>query len=403
MKNALGLLSGLLISTSAGCCGSPGNTSEGVTPPEAAGPIPAARQITWPRPPVQDHLMLLPASLPALEALTWTSSGDLALINGKTGTITQLAPTANVTGPTDLIYNPWTSEAMIFEFDEMSQAGELSSYPVHFGPSGAALGARSHRWWIDGEVRLLAAPLGYVVFEASYGDRWKVLFQDQQTSLNVLAPSPASAWLTKASGGDFTIHAMSYSLVGPIFRHTVSVGVHTLSGLETSSLGIDPTGDPPTARMMPAPALGDAVLFDVAESDLTVRLVKGPHAAPAFTVPLGQAGLRIEHALAFDGGEVALLLLSGDSRVMALEISDAGEIKSAATLALPGVVREERRFFSHDLEAFGSHRALAATSAGVFSIRMTRSGAGVNLALDPSFAGADLRGPIAALTQHSPW
>jgi hypothetical protein len=403
MKNALGLLSGLLISTSAGCCDAPGNTGESAAPPGEAGPGPAARPIPWSRETARGHLMLLPAVVTTPEAITWTSRGELAVINGKTGSISQLASTANVSGQPDLIYNPWTSEAMVFELDEDTQAGELSSYPVHLGPSGAVLGSRVHRWWIDGEVRLLAAPLGYVIFEASYGDRWKVLFQDQQTALNVLAPSPPSAWVTRSSGDGFTIHAMSYSLVGPIFRHTVSVGLHTVSGLETSSLGIDPASDPPTARMMPAPALGDAVLFDVAGSDLAVRLVKGPHAAPVFTVPLGKAGLRVEHALAFDGGEVALLLLSGESRVMALEISAEGEIKSAATLLLPGVVREEKRFFSHDLEALGPHRALAATSVGVFAIRMTRSGAGLSLALDPAFAGGELRGPIAALAPHSPW
>jgi hypothetical protein len=155
--------------------------------------------------------------------------------------------------------------------------------------------------------------------------------------------------------------------------------------------------------MIPAPALGDAALFDVVGSDLAVRLVKGPSAAPRALVPLGEAGLRVEHVLGFDGGEVALLLLSGDSRVMAVEIASDGAVTSAATLALPGVVREEKRFFSHDLEALGPHRALAATSVGVFSIRMTRSGAGVSLALDPAFAGAELRGPIAALAPHSSW
>ena len=403
MKNALGLLSGLLLSTSTGCCVAPEKAGERATPPEEApGSSHAVRQIPWPHVPARDHLMLLPA-LPTLEAITWTRQGDLAIINGKTGVVNQLAPTASVSGQPDLIYNPWTSEAMVFELDEDTQAGELSSYPVYHGPSGAVLGSRAHRWWIDGEVRLLAAPLGYVIFEASHGDRWKVLFQDQQTTLNVLAPSPPSAWVTRASGEGFTVHAMSYSLVGPIFRHTVSVGLHTVSALETSSLAIDPASDPPTARMMPAPALGDAVLFDVVGSDLAVRLVKGPDAEPVFTVPLGKPGLRVEHALAFDGGEVALLLLSGDSRVMALEISAEGEIKSAATLLLPGVVREEKRFFSHDLEALGPHRALAATSVGVFAIRMTRSGAGISLALDPGFAGADLRGPIAALAPHSPW
>jgi hypothetical protein len=181
------------------------------------------------------------------------------------------------------------------------------------------------------------------------------------------------------------------------------VSAHHVADLETSSLGLVPAGDPPTARMIPSPALGGAALFDVVGSDLAVRLVSGPSAAPAALVSLGMAGLRVEHVLAFDGGEVAVLLLSGDSRVMAVELAADGAVTSTATLALPGVVREERRFFSHDLETIGPHRALAATSAGVFSIRMTRSGAGVGLTLEPAFSGASLRGPIAVLASHSPW
>ena len=398
MKNVLGFVSTLVISTSAGCTDAAATPAE--IPPTLPGALFGAYPLVLPRAPVRDRPRFLPALLPPREALAWTSQGDLAVIDGKTGVIKHLAPTSRSSGQPDLIYDPWTSEAVVFELDDESQTGEISSYPALLGPAGALLGARVHRAWIDGEARLLPAPGGYVIFEASYGDRWKVLFADQLTTSSVIAPSPASAWVTPGSQQDFTIQAMSYGDGGSILRHDVSVSDHTLSALTTSALGAAPAGDPPTARMIPASALGGALLFDVVGSDLAVRLVNGPSVAPAALAPLGTAGLRIEHALGFDGGEVALLLLSGDSRVMAVETSSEGALKSFATLALPGVVREEKRFFSHDLVVLGSHGALAATSLGVFSIRMTRSGAGVSLALAPGFAGAALRGPIAAIAPH---
>ena len=401
MKNALRLLAAIVLSSSvsAGCDDAPPApalatplTDLAMAPPGSGlAASPGAASLALP------HLLSLP------QAMTWTISGDLAVINGKTGAIRQLAPTSYLRGEVDLVFDPWTSEAVVFELDNESQSGEISSYPAHSGPGGFHLDPPVHRAWIDGEARLLAAPLGLVIFEASYGERWKVLFDDQHTTVSVSAPCPASAWVTAEAGQDFLVHGLSYSEAGPLFQHTTAVSAHTVSEPEASTLGLVPAGDPPTARMIPAPAFGGAVLFDVVGSDLTVRLVDGASVGPAALVSLGASGLRVEHAIAFDGGEVALLLLSGDSRVMAVETSADGLVKSVATLALPGLVRAEKRFFSHDIEALGPHRALAATSAGVFSIHLTRSGAGVTLAIDPAFAGATLRGPIAAVGAHSPW
>jgi hypothetical protein len=398
MKNVLGFISTLVLSTSSGCADAP--TAPVEVPLPLPGVLSRMHSFILPRAQGRARPRFLPTRLPPPEALVWTSQGDLAVIDGKTGAIKQLAPTSYLSGQPDVIYNPWTSEALVFELDDEAQTGEISSYPALHGPAGVLLGARVHRAWIDGEARLLPAPGGYVIFEASYGERWKVLFADQWTTSSVLAPCPASAWVTPGGQQDFTIEAMSYGEGDSLLRHGVSVNDHTLSSLTTSALAAAPAGDPPTARMIPAPALGDALLFDVVGSDLAVRLVNGPSLTPAALAPLGKAGLRIEHALGLDGGEVALLLLSGDSQVMAIETSSEGALKSVATLALPGVVREEKRFFSHDLVVLGPRGALAATSVGVFSIRMTRSGAGVSLTLEPGFAGAGLRGPIAAIAPH---
>lgn len=401
MKNVLGLLSTVVISTSPACVGTPSAPAE--ASPSLPGAPPGAQAIALPRAPARTMPIFLPRLLPALEAIVWTSQGDLAIIDGETGAIKQLAATSYFTGQTDVVYNRWASEVLVFELDDEAQTGEITSYPVLLGRSGAHLDARVHRAWIDGEARLLPTPGGYVIFEASYGERWKVLSSDEWTTRNVIAPCPASAWVTSTDNQGFTVAGMSYGEGQTLLRHELRVDADTLSPLTTSTLGATPAGDPPTARMIPAAALGGALLFDVVGSDLAVRLVNGPLVAPAALAPLGQEGLRIEHVVSLDGGEVALLLLSGDSRVMAVETAPGGALKSFATLALPGVVREEKRFFSHDLVALGPHSALAATSLGVFSIRMTRSGAGVRLELEPGFGGAALRGPIAAIGAHSPW
>jgi hypothetical protein len=400
MKNAPGLLAAIVLSTSLGC-GEARPPSALTTSLTDAATAPHGNALVASR--GVDSRAAIPHLLSVPQAMTWTAAGDLAVIDGKTGTIRQLAPTSYLGGEVDLVFDPWTSEAVVFELDDESQSGEISAYPALAGPTGFHLEPPVHRAWIDGEARLLAAPLGLVIFEASYGERWKVLFDDQHTTSSVSAPCPASAWVTAGAGQGSVVHGLSYSEAGPLFQHTTAVGAHTVSEPEASSLGLVPAGDPPTARMIPAPALGGSALFDVIGGDLALRLVDGQSAGPAALIALGATGLRIEHVIALDGGEVALLLLSGDSRVMAVEMSADGLVKSAATLALPGLVREEKRFFSHDLEALGPHRALAATSAGVFSIGMTRSGAGVALGLDPGFAGATLRGPIAALAAHSSW
>lgn len=403
MKNVLALLNALVLSTSTSAgCGNVAPAAERAAPlaqPEA----PSSTLSLFPsRLPARNRLTLLPAPTPMPEILTWTSEGDLAVVDGRTGAIKQISETAHFSGQPDVIYDPWTAEAVVFEKDDESETGEISTYPVILGSAGARLGSRAHKSWIDGEARLLPTPEGYVIFEQSYGERWKVFFADQQTTSNAVAPCPASAWVTPGSGQDFTVHGLSYGESGSLVRHALSVEGHIVDAPVATPLRLMAAGDPPTARMIPAPALGDALLFDVVGSDLAVRLLSGANVGPKALVPLGVAGLRVEQALGLEGGAVALLLLSGESRVLAVETSPEGAVTSYASLALPGVVREARRFFSHDLEALGSHSALAATSLGVFAITMTRSGAGVSLALDPSFCGAALRGPIAALAPHSP-
>src|SRR5690349_2421283 len=148
MKNVLGFISTLALSTSSGCADVP------TAPVEVPFPLPGVlsrmHPVMLPRALDRTRPRFLPTLLPPPEALAWTSQGDLAVIDGTTGAIKQLAPTSNLGGQPDLIYDPWTSEAVIFELDDEAQTGEISSYPALHGPAGVLLGARVHRAWIDG-------------------------------------------------------------------------------------------------------------------------------------------------------------------------------------------------------------------------------------------------------------
>ena len=337
-----------------------------------------------------------PATVAIPDALTWTSDGRLAVISGKSGAVRQAADTAAMSGARDLVYDPWQKRAVVYEQDDQAEGGEIASYALVPGPSGPVLAPRLHESWVDGDLRFLASQLGIVAFEESYGTWWKLFFSDEESVLSVAAPLPASAWISPTASG-VSIRTLGAVPGLPLIRRSAEAQWTALSAPLSASLGISPAGAAPTARLMPAPARGEAMLFDVVGSALSIRLVSGASPGPAVLLPLGAGGLRVEQALPVDGGEVALLLLSGESRVLAVEVNAAGGVSSSASLALPGAVRQETKFFSHELTMLGARRALAATSAGVHAVLLGRDAGGVHLSLDPSFAGSALRGPVEAL------
>ncbi|MFO0760186.1 MAG: hypothetical protein U0359_27140 [Byssovorax sp.] len=330
------------------------------------------------------------------DAITWTSNGRVAVVSGKTGAARQVADTALLGGERDLVYDPFQKRLMVFEQDSESDAGEIASYALVPGPNGALLAPRVHESWVDGDLRMLASSLGIVVFEQSYGGWWKLFFSDEESVSSVAAPMPSSAWISPTGSG-IAIRGLTVTPGLPLYRRSADAQWTSVSAPVTSSLGIFPAGAVPTARLMPAPARGDAVLFDVTGSSLAMRFVNGPVPGPAVLLPLGAGGQRIEQAVPIDGGEVALLLVSGQSRLVAVEINAAGGIASSAEVALPGAVRKETQFFSHDLALLGPRRALAATSTGVYAVSIGRDAGGVHLAIDPGFDGSMLRGPVEAL------
>ncbi len=154
---------------------------------------------------------------------------------------------------------------------------------------------------------------------------------------------------------------------------------------------------PPCARLVAAPARGGALLVDVAGSSVTLRRADDAAVGPASHAPLGAPGLRIEAAVALGGGATVALLLSGLTEVVALAVDSSLAITSAAALPLPGHAAPSTQDLSHNLAAQGPARLAAATDAGVFVIEVSADTSGVHLALDPTFHGGALRGPVDAV------
>jgi hypothetical protein len=329
-----------------------------------------------------------PAAIPDFAA--FTASGDLAIAAGDTGAIRSTAA-AGATGERDLAWDPWNGRVLVQQTDEESDGGEIAAYPLADG----ALGARSHLVWVDGRARLLATPFGPVVFEVGYGQRWKLL--GDQPSSSVIAPPPASAWLSIDPEGTL-VHALDHGANGDeLHLRTALVSSTGISAPLDLPLGLAPATQPPTTRLVPAPARGGAVLLDVAGASLAVRLVHDSSVDPPSLVPLPSPGARIEAAVALAGGEVVALLLSGQTTLLAIDAG--GAVSSRAEVPLPGDVAPADRFFSRDLAALSDTRLLAATSAGVHALDVTHPpGSDLALALDATFDGAALRGPICLVS-----
>jgi hypothetical protein len=354
MRHARSIQALLTLLPLAAACGAP--------PPEADPPAAPRRALRHEAPGAVADL------------LAWTPDGALAIADGDTGAIRETAKTLDLGGGRDVAYDPWTGRAVVLEAGGPSH-GEVASYAV-------------------GDGRLLPTSLGVAVL----GDgTWRMIFPGGAPGASAKGPPPMSAWVTEDAKG-LALHALAYGpSSGEIDTARAALGPASIGRAAVTPFDADAGTVPPSTRVVPAPQRGGALLLDVAGSFLSVRSVAGATAGPPSRAPLGAAGMRIESAVALMGGEVVVALLSGQTRVVALEVDGDLAIASMAEAALPGDPTPSTRFLSHDLVAQGPGRVAAATSAGVFSLEVTNDAAGVHLALDPAFDGSALRGPLDAV------
>ena len=331
-----------------------------------------------------------PRASAVADLLAWTQTGDLAMADGRTGAIRHVAKTLELTGGRDVAYDPWAGRAIVLEAEGGAAGGEVASYAIL---SGQGFGPRTHLASTGGELRLLPTSLGLLVL-GDVADGWRALFAGGTPSVAVQGPRPMSAWATADPGG-VLVHALAYGpSSGELDAAQASLGPASLGPAKAQPLDAGAGTLPPSARVVPAPARGGALLLDVGGSFLSVRSVTGAATGSPSLAPLGAVGLRIESALALLDGAVVVALLSGQTRVVALEVDADLAVASMAEVTLPGDPAPSTRFLSHDLAVQAPGRVAAATGAGVFSVDVTRDDDGVHLALDPAFDGGALRGPL---------
>jgi hypothetical protein len=387
----------LLSILAAGGCAVATDAEHDAAPPGRAAAYrpPTASNVAEPPPrPGFDWRALVP--VPALAA--WTRDGDLVVVDGTTGALVQGLPSRHLAGERDLAFDPTARRLWVAESDGEGAAGEVASFPVSFvsaiSKEPPGVGSRAAEGALAADARLLATPAGVAVFEDRAGGAWRLL---PGAGASIAAPRPMSAWATAAPSG-FALHALAY---GPGAGEIDAVRAHAVAGAlaaaEVEAFGVDAGGVLPSAREVAAPRRGGALLLDVQGSFLTVRGASGASVTSPARVPLSAAGLRLEAAVAMEGGQVVIALVSGVSKLVAVTVTEELQIGSMAELPLPGVPTPSTRLFSHDLVVQGGVRVAAATSAGVFSAQIWHDTVGVHLGLDPRFAGADLRGPLAAL------
>lgn len=319
------------------------------------------------------------------DLVAFTAGGDLAVVDGVSGAVRSTRP-AGAGADRDLVWDPWARRVVVLKALEGDESGEIEAYPILRVRRGFLLGERDHLAWVDGRARILAAPAGVVVFEESYGTRWKLL--GSAVTPSVPAPPPLSAWISVGPSGD-SLHALSITADGAITRLRASLSAEGIAAPDREALGAGSA----SARMVEAPAAGGAVIADIAGKTLRVRAAHGETSS----VPLPAGGMEIASAVPIHGGAVVAFLMSGVPSVIAVALDADGVPWSSAHLPLAGEVARAEGRLRRDLAVQGN-RLLVATSMGVQAVRVAYDEVtGVALGPVTGFHGAGIRGPIAVL------
>ncbi|MGZ3473027.1 MAG: hypothetical protein ACXWUG_01060 [Polyangiales bacterium] len=225
-----------------------------------------------------------------------------------------------------LVFDPYRRALLTFESDDRDEGGTIVSRSLD------ALEVESPIAFVDGVARLHPAPFGVVVFEESYGTRWRLLGSPR----GIPAPMPSAVW-SSPSGA---VHALTHDDDGWSSRSATFVH----DGLSIEASAVDP--DSPFAR-------GIALGFD-----------------------------SIADARALDD-ELVVLLVANPPRVVV-----ASRVASIATLALDDDVRLD---LARGLVVVDPAYVLVGTAKAVRSVRVLRS---PDIAIESSFVAPSVHAPI---------
>ncbi len=168
----------------------------------------------------------------------------------------------------DLVVDPFRKQVLAFETVPREEGGYVVQHPLD--PA-----TPPHRWFLDGTARLAAVPAGTLVFERSYGDRWR-LVGDRPTS-SLPAPLPRSPFVegTRVLGltEDGVLRAVDtspFAATEPrplLLTHRTARIARMASGLaaldlEDGALVLRPLEGPATALTISAGAILDLTSYD---------------------------------------------------------------------------------------------------------------------------------------------
>lgn len=347
-------------------------------------------------PPPRSHGGPIPTSIEGVQAtsrfLATRDDGAIVVADAATGAILAVSP-SDGRDVSDLVFDASNERALAVMFGD-ADAGELVAIPMSL--DAPAFADPEPLAPIDGDVRILPTAAGRVTFQIAYAsERW---CWTGGGDVEAWLPPPRSAWITDAGPGAVRIETLTSGDPAEPPRLVRQAAIASAEGLAPEPpqpLSID-RGNDPSARLVPVPAIGDALLVDVEEGVVVVHPVEGAAIGGPLIVPGAPAATRIEAAIALEGGRVVVAATNGPPRLVAVAFGESGEVLAGAALDLPAPLAVAGRFFSRDLTSAGEGRVLIATAAGVVAVTFTSTGP-LTLTSDPAFAGASLRGPLSLL------
>jgi hypothetical protein len=195
-----------------------------------------------------------PATVPPPErhALIAATDEGLALVDAATGnTLISCRSRARVD---HLVLDPYRRALLTFESDDRDAGGVIVSRPLD------ALGRDEQLGYLDGAARLHPAPFGVVVFEESYGTRWRLLGSPH----GIAAPMPSAVWSSPSGVQTLTLDEQGWS------GRTATLAA---DGLSIATGTVDPRAPFARAIALGFPSIADARALD---SELDVLLVASP-------------------------------------------------------------------------------------------------------------------------------
>ena len=320
------------------------------------------------------------------------AAGEPLLVDAKSGVLRDRVPSRQRRAALDVAFDADLSRLLVVSSDADEGSSELAAYEVD---AQGLLGARHHLAYGEGTARVVAAPGGALLFDRAEADRWRLVRDDGEPTPSLLSPVPISL-RSAERGGAMTFDALGFDReLGTWTRSRVVALRGRL--MEKSSQPLDLPAN--TSAEMVGLGRGDAVLVSNERGLVTFR-----HASAART---SAVSVRLEEPTGHVEGACAL----ADDTVVVLSANPPRLDRFVVASRIPGVPLQVARIASlplasnpifqdgiirRSLVVADATRLFVATEAGVMAVDVGEaSDAASSLALDPSFRGSELRGPIA--------